>query len=324
MMGFLCINDYCNFSCRYCYLSKILTKNELNLNILPDIIQFCKKNNITKVELPQREPLANENLFQKTVDILLNNRIQVTGITTNLYNLSEETIDTLFKYNMHVLVSYDGIWQDIFRLDKNQKKTKIHVEKNIEKLIDNNIQYGIATTVTKHCEDLYDNVAFIHSKICPNVALNFDVVSEFGIQKETLPMLERELKKVVEDFPNIFPFFKIRNRLKNGSQYSNFVCGAGRGSITINYDGKLYPCYQVDAWKKIGISLGDVWKGIDYPEKEKFQHYDSCQKEKCNKCKTGICGICYTNSFLKTGNMLKPIEIECKLKLLLTKIVEDI
>lgn len=320
MIGFLNINEFCNFKCLYCDLRERTNTNQLNLEILPDIISFCKKNGIETLELPQREPLFDEVLFRNIVDILFENKINITGLTTNLYNLSNKTINTLFKYNIYVLVSYDGLWQDTFRPHKNGTKTAQQVTKNITKLKKNNIKFGIATTVTNQCSDLYENVKFMHN-ITPNLALNFDVLSEFAIKEETLSILEEELKKVYTEFPRIFPFSKIQQRIRNKSQYSNFVCGAGRGSVTINYDGKLYPCYQVDTWKKIGISLGDIWNGINYTEKEKFKYYDSCQKDVCKKCNTAICGICYTTSFLKMKNMLMPIPIECKIKKLLTEII---
>ena len=320
-VGFLRINNSCNLSCRYCYL-RHNEPAELDLALLPEITDFCQREGIQSIEIPQQEPLLNKELFQEVVEVFFDNHIRVQGITTNLVNLSQETLDLLWKYQINVLVSYDSIWHDKFRRTKTNEPTKSTVERNMERLELSEIPFSIAITVPgTECSLLYD--AVVHAaKFSDSIALNFDVVSDYSLQEQDLPILEEQLRRVYRDFPHIFPFWKIQQRLKDGWQVENIACGAGRGSVTIDYDGKLYPCYHVSGWQKIGISLGDIWDGIDEEQRGKFRRYGALRQE-CQLCSTAICGICYVNSHLVMGNMFEPIPIECKLKRLLTRIVRD-
>jgi len=222
-----------------------------------------------------------------------------------------------------VLVSYDSIWHDKFRQTKTSEPTKSAVERNMERLKSSEIPFSIAITApgTECSLLLYDAVSHA-AMYSDSIALNFDVISDYRLQEQDLLILKEQLHEVYRDFPHIFPFWKIQQRIEKGWQVENIACGAGRGSVTIDYDGRLYPCYHVSGWQKIGISLGDIWNGIDEEQRRKFRRYGTPRKE-CSECSTAICGICYVNSYLAMGNMFEPIPIECKLKRLLTEVVRN-
>jgi len=320
-IGFLRINNSCNLNCKYCYL-RDNKPAELDLSILDDIIEFCHRERIQTIEIPQQEPLLNEKLFREIVERLFANHIRVRGVTTNLTNLGQKTLDLLWKYEIHVLVSYDSLWHDQFRRTKANEPTRSIVERNMEKLKSSEVRFSIAITVpSAGCPLLHEAVSQAIG-YSDSVALNFDVVSDYGLRESDLPVLEEQLREVYRDCPYIFPFWKIRNRLMSGWRLENIACGAGRGSLTINYNGTLYPCYHVTGWQRIGIALGNIWNGIDHAQQQRFRQYGA-PEQSCRRCPTAICGVCYVNSYLTVGNMLKPIPIECKLKRLLTKVVRD-
>jgi len=319
------INDKCNFRCTYCFdRHRDQTNNEMTERTADDILKYCKKNNISSVDIPQKEPTASLDILEYIIENFNENGIRVQGITTNGYNMPLELIRLLKKYNMFVLVSYDGIWQDKYRVLADGSSTTDVVEKNILALKGAGVKFNIACVIThEEVNRIYENYLYL-KQITGGIAFNFDVTSPFKIQKEDIPVIKHEFTKIASLDLNVFPLGKIYHRLQSGARYKNRMCGAGRGSYCIDYDGTILPCYQGAGWRKIGITLGDIYSGLDWKEKQKFYHYDTATPEKCQNCSTALCGICYVNSYDVMGNMCMPIPINCEIFKTLTEIVKNI
>ena len=286
-------------------------------------LDYCLENQITRIDIPQKEPLLSFDILKYIVESYNANGVRVGGITTNLYNLTDEAIMLLKKHNLFVLVSYDGLWHDEYRVFADGSPTEERVRENIYKLKQAGINFNIACAIVYGTADrIYENYKYLMS-VHKSVVFNFDVSSIFSIQTSDLPAIESEFTKIASEPSglNIFPLNKIAKRVQSNTHYTNHMCGAGRGSYTINWDGQIYPCYHVPAWKQMGISLGNIYDGLDMQEKEKFRHYDTAAPEKCSNCDTALCGICYTASYDALGKMTMPIDINCKLFKLLTQIV---
>lgn len=288
-----------------------------------DVLDYCLDNQITRIDIPQKEPLLSQDILNYIVETYNARGVKVGGITTNLYNLTDEILKVLKKHNLFVLVSYDGLWHDEYRILPNGDSTEERVRDNIYRLKQAGINFNIACAIVHGTTDrIYDNYRYLTS-VHKSVVFNFDVSSPFAIQTQDLPTIESEFTKIASE-PlglGVFPLNKIAKRVQSNAHYTNHMCGAGRGSYTIDWDGQIYPCYHVPAWQKMGISLGNIYDGLDVQEKDKFGHYDTAAPEKCSNCDAALCGICYTASYDASGNMRMPIDINCKLFNLLTHIV---
>lgn len=318
------VNDTCNFACKYCYPHlQANTFNEMSDDTAYAILKYCQENKITAVDIPEKEPLYSPPLLVRLIELLSSNGIVVQGVTSNLHNLSVEAIETFVKNNIYVLASFDGVWQDVFRVSKKDTLTYDVVKKNLYSLKGAGVRFGTATVITHaNVGNVYENFKHI-SKITDNIAFNFDVNSSFSIQPSDIPVLRREFKNIASDTLKIFPLAKIEKRLSSKAHYNNHMCGAGRGSYTIDWDGKIYPCYHATAWKKIGLCLGDVWSGVDNAKRVSFRNYDTATPEKCKECESALCGICYTASLDKMGDMCMPIPMNCKIFTMLTEVVKE-
>ena len=288
-----------------------------------NVLYYCLDNQITRIDIPQKEPLLSANMLRYIIENYNENDIKVGGITTNLYNLTDETLELFKNHNIFVLVSYDGLWHDEYRVLADGSPTEERVRDNIYKLKQAGINFNIACGIVHGTTDrIYDNYKYLMN-MHKSVVFNFDVSSPFAIQTSDLPAIESAFTKISNE-PlglNIFPLNKIVKRVQSNAHYTNHMCGAGRGSYTINWDGQIYPCYHVPAWQKMGISLGNIYDGLDMQEKDKFRHYDTAASEKCSSCNAALCGICYTASHDALGNMCMPIDINCKIFNILTRIV---
>ena len=318
------INDKCPFACTYCFDgNKGQTNEEMSKHTADDILEYCKKNGITSLNIPQKEPCASLNILEYVIDKFSRNGIRVQGITTNGYNMPLHLIKLLKRYNMFVLVSYDGLWHDKYRMLPDGSPTADVVEKNILALKGAGIRFNIACCIAhQEVGNIYDNYNYL-KQITPAIAFNFDVSSPaFHIQDEDLPIIEQEFTKIAEETLYVFPLGKIKQRGQSKAHYSNHMCGAGKGSYCIDHDGMLLPCYQGAGWRHIGITLGNIHSGLDIKEKEKFRHYDTTTPKKCQNCNSALCGICYTNSYDTMGDMCTPIPINCEIFKTLTKVVK--
>ena len=318
------INDKCDFACRYCFthLSNE-TGCEMSKETADDVLDYCLDNQIKRVDIPQKEPLLSFDILKYMIETYNANGVKVSGITTNLYNLTDEVIDVLKKHRLFVLVSYDGLWHDEYRVLADGSPTEERVRDNIYRLRQAGINFNIACAIVHGTADrIYKNYKYLMS-VHKSIVFNFDVSSPFAIQTSDLPAIESGFTKIANETPglNIFPLNKIAKRVKQSAHYTNHMCGAGRGSYTIDWDGQIYPCYHVPAWQKMGISLGNIYDGLDMQEKEKFRHYDTALPEKCRNCNVALCGTCYTASYDALGKMTMPIDINCKIFNLLTQIV---
>lgn len=318
------INDGCNFGCSYCYSQ--LHNEDIHVmseETAHNVINFCLNNNIRNVTIPEKEPTLDYNRLNFILKEFNKAGIKVSGITSNLYNLRLSTIELLKEYMTHVLVSYDGLWQDKQRLLLGGGKTNDIVLRNIYALKGANVNFGIACTITKeNCDSIYDNYEFLKG-ITSSIAFNFDVTSDHRITEEELCLVEEQFKKISSKDLKIFPLHKIASRIKSGVRYTNFMCGAGRGEYTIDWDGTLYPCYHAIAWRNMDINIGNIREGVVEENRKMFTHTDTATPEVCSKCNSAICGICYTSSYDVTGKMNMPIEMNCKIFRTLTNVVKE-
>jgi len=309
---YLRINDCCNFNCEYCFKHlKKSEKHQMKLSTLNDAIEFMKEHlpHIKAVSIPQREPLYNPILFRKIVKTLNSNGYRVTNITTNLFNLTNKVAKVLKENNTFVLTSYDGIWQ-YRRRHANGDDTSQTVLHNIMKLKNRGIRYHTATVVSGHLvHELFLN--YLHLReVTPFIALNLDY-NTFCCK--SLRTLKQQLIKIHNHDPDyffnkIFPVNKTYDSIVNNKVHTNKMCGAGRGGITINWDGILYPCYHGDAWEqlssRIPVRLGSIYEGIRYDIMEKYRHYSP----KCPypNCFVRICGSCYLYNYDTTKDPFIP------------------
>ena len=331
---YLRINNCCNFNCKYCSDRLMFNVSEpklMDFKTLDGIIKLLDKLNVDCVSIPQREPTYACKHFVSIVDTLNDAGITVRNITTNGYNISqhrdgEDILKVLQENNTHVLLSFDGIWQDVYRLHISGKPTAHAVLETIQLFKEYDISFDIACTVVNpHLKLLYANYKYL-KQYCDSVAFNIDCVSQYKVTD--LDLLYEQFKLIAEEDMTVFPLWKIKMYYKSGSpaKLRNKLCGAGRGGFTIDYDGKIAPCYHgQEVWKPIldylRIDLGDVWNP-KLENLEIFKKYDINDPE-CNKCYSYLCGMCYIYNYYVNGDPLKRVDLKCKQLRVLTKVVTD-
>ncbi|MDD3536213.1 MAG: radical SAM protein [Candidatus Cloacimonetes bacterium] len=147
----------CNLRCKYC--SSLNAKHDLddNLDLSIDtadqLILFIKgllnPDDIVTLSFYGGEPLLNFDVMKYITEefVNLNVRRGSISLTTNLTLLNDEIIDFFNKYNVKVLISFDGYQEnhDFNRVFPNGKGTFDVVLSNIKKLYENIIDINNIT-----------------------------------------------------------------------------------------------------------------------------------------------------------------------------------
>lgn len=320
----LCINDTCNLACTYCFPHVDKTGQVMSKQMADDIRDYCIKEGIVSVGIPTVEPLASPEILKYIITSYHDNGINVHSITTNLYGLTDEIIELLKQFNIFVLISFDGLWQDEYRITKTGMPTSHIVKRNIEAIKEAGIEFNIASTVVHNtAHRIYDNYQFL-KQLTDSIAFNFDYESGYKIRMGDVPVIKSKFKQLAKEGIYPFPVNKIRKKIKDGTTFTtNFMCGAGRGSYTIAYDGYIYPCFHVGGWQRIGISLGSIHTGINKETKRMFEDYNTSTVEACKRCKPALCGLCYVMSHFLYGDMCRPVPAQCKILKALEEVIRE-
>ena len=93
-------------------------------------------------------------------------------------------------------------------------------------------------------------------------------------------------------------------------------CGAGRGRICVDAQGRIYPCakvYGVDPNRASSL-LGDVWHGFtDYRKRYLYTSSSEQSRPLCANCnvKDDCSGGCPASNYEATGDIFSPCELDC-------------
>lgn len=281
------LNNACNMACRYCFLGE---KGRGETPILDDILDFVMEQRVREVYFFAAEPFVSKSILIQALE-KLQPYPTLTSVTTNLTLLDFDIIECLKCTETSLLVSYDGLAHDQYRISQNGSRTSQIVRRNMEKLVDNKIPFGIACTlVPENLPVLYETYLDCAAAQPAFVAFNRQhhvKVSVRKIRKQYYNFIARYVEE--HTVPEIFTDRSLEivgsrkrvNRLR-------WTCGACQGSIGIDLDGSIYPCHRGAPLDRIGT----IYEGI---EREKFLKYNKARWGKCNQCVVYPCGTCYVD-----------------------------
>jgi uncharacterized protein len=283
------LTENCNLRCRYCYVkrkTKTMLWNTakqaidfvLSLNYKPTIIAFFGG-----------EPLLEWKLIKRVVEYIKSKDKTIRfDIATNVTLLNKEILKYFKTHKFSPTLSFDGVKvandkERVFEGDKgsfdiidkklnffkgypHKLQIRITFTPNTIKYLANSIQYVIKK-----------GLADARINIMPAIDSHKWTEDDFRIFKEQIFEIALIFLKNWKEnkFINIcsnedVPMgFHLINLTKKGNLDNEF-CGAGRNILAVSVDGKIYPCYVLAGLsdrEKQKFFLGDVWKGITFPQR---------------------------------------------------------
>ena len=334
------LTNNCNLSCKYCFeKNKSKELDMMSERTIIDTIDTAYSshyvnpnfNNIFTINFFGGEPLLNWKAMKACIDHCNEKSYKVFyGVTTNLTILTDEMIDYIDKYRIHLLVSIDGI-KEVH--DKNRSNSFDKVMKNLQKLKDRDLLIYVEARMTVMPEDavhMYDSVIHLADfgldNICPmpvtdvewsteqlsSYRENFYKITEWFIETTNHPDYKRNIsiKNINDNLINVMSPDVSDDMLC--AIYNNRWCA-------IDTNGDVYPCHQLPtsspSMKKAHL-IGNIYTGVEEDLIITTPRKASFYKAECDTCIARSCckGGCPQENLRLNNREDQPSEAYCALR----------
>lgn len=297
------ITKNCNLACKHCYADAQYKLEECDTNeltteewmkVIDDIVELISKRGEDRILLTGGEPFLRHDIFEIIAHIKSHGFRPV--INTNSLLIKSEDIPKLRDSNAELLVSLDGASIETHEFLRG-KNTFYKTLSKIRELR----QYDIITRMS----------FTVHERNFDELSAIFELASELGISEvaiNNLNVLSRatcsnisrvDVTKVNEELKRLSMSSNIDTKLLESTDFANLgaillenlkftYCGIGAGSLCIDSDGTVYPCYNTmtDEFKIGNVKNTDIdkiWRDSKQLNELRLLNIDT-MNDKCKKC----------------------------------------
>lgn len=286
----------CNLACAYCYAHQAHTKEYIDKPILANAYDYILKSNNEEKHfsfIGGGEPMMTWDLLKWSFEYISsrksNNDKVFFNITTNATLFNDDILLTIKKYGVRINVSFD-ILKDVqdrqrpFQYDNRSSFDIVH--KNIQILDENNISYGIRSTITmKNVSLMPEMVQFVANNYSNLRSLHFEPVTD-NIQEG-----------YYQEYINCF--FQGREIAKNHNidlynsmtrSVFNITDRFCNGELCLTPTGDIVACHRISSIKDEHFSrflYGKVTNtsvDISLDKYQKFLKFAQEKRENCKQC----------------------------------------
>ena len=350
------LTNKCNLGCVYCqakasHLKNGIMKKEDALKFVDIALSSSEKE--LDFEFQGGEPTLNFDILKTIVEYTESekrDKIINYNLVTNLYNITENMIDFILKYNIGISTSLDGDLElhNANRVTKNNNSFQ-NLKENIEKLkvaykkLNKNFYIGAIQTTTKESlnkpREIVDTFIDLGMKgifLRPLSPLgnSIDSWTKIGYTaEEFLDFYKEALKYIIELNKKGISFKENNTTLFLKRIYENdklnymelrSPCGAVIGQLAYNYDGNIYSCDEGRMLKEINdesFKVGDIHSNYDEilnNSTTKSLLNSSCLETipQCSSCVYNqYCGTCPVYNYTAQKNIFgkQPENYKCKI-----------
>ncbi|OMC68105.1 heme biosynthesis protein [Paenibacillus odorifer] len=316
----------CNLQCSYCYEGEKFSK-EITGEIINEIpgflLEHMRKINDQKINIVTHggEPLL---VFPKIKSFINKTKKTIPkakfSITTNGTIINDEILELLSNEYENVSISIDGTKEahDQNRVYKNYSGSFDLVKKNASRLLERRPDAVARMTVTS------SNVSQLNQGVIELIRLGFQNIMPVPDENDR-EWDEQSLEVLLEQCKLITSYLhnnqEISTTLDVGfindapNKTKNSVCDGGIGSLTIDTDGKLYPCIIANGVEE--FCIGNIFEGIDEEKLVEIHSEDNRVIAECDGCERyHYCTTtrCKIINRIKTGDFNKASGTRCCLE----------
>jgi len=240
------LTESCNFNCSYCYQKKGLRQLEVSSleKALDFFLPFLKDESY--INFTGGEPLLAFEQVSKAVDCTKKKNKKEKkqigfSLTTNGFLLDDEILEFLDQNKFSLMLSYDGLAQDLSRKKGSSKKI-VSLIKKINKC--QGIDFVTNSVFVPATVSLFSkSIQHIVDLGVPDVLFSLSNVPPWD--SSSLLRLEQEMSQLrafaVSHYENTgrIPISNFRKSSKRGE----FGCKAGKDRMSLAPDGMLWGCY---------------------------------------------------------------------------------
>lgn len=293
------LTEGCSLRCKYCFQDFKSEKKEngkLTENVMKDVIDWMfddktsgNYNDINKqggilIEFWGGEPLHNWDMLVKTTEYQkekskISGKNVKFGGTTNQVEFTRDRLQYLYDNNVNLLISYDGVNNDKYRIFPDGSGSSNIILKNIDLYYDifNKPPSVRMSLHPDYIDTLYESYEIVLSKGIRNYFFSPVFEQEWSedhlseLKNQLLKIYNKEQKLLLQGFPPLRNKFvdemvnliidskKININLDNDEEVlqtdrsklmkiqpnnSNRPCGQGVTYFGISIDGQIYVCHR--------------------------------------------------------------------------------
>ena len=330
----------CNLRCKYCFAGKgafgghrSLMSFEVGKKAIDFLIKNSKDSKTLEVDFFGGEPLMNTDVvkmivaYARKVEKDTGKEFRFT-LTTNAYDMDDDTMDFLNREMYNVVISIDGreSVHDFMRPTDTGGGSHEAILENAKKIIAKrgDKSYYIRGTFTHNNLDFAEDVKYIASQgfeqlsIEPVVA---DAKMSYALKPEDIEIIKAEYDELAKWYldyrkDTFVNFFHFMINLEDGPCLIKRLsgCGAGFEYVAVTPEGDIYPCHQYVGIDEMKMATVDD-ETINRDMAEKFAANNVANKPECQKCWAQFwCGGgCGANAYKFNGDLNKPYEMECEM-----------
>ncbi len=292
------LSQLCNLACTYCYAHEARSKDILDRNKLIIAYEYmlASESKHKKVSfIGGGEPMVTWDVIEWSVNYINQHKSPDDNIsysiTTNATLLTEHIIQFCKDNKIHIGVSFEIIKdiQDNQRpFYKSTKSTFNVIHKNIIKLIDNKVSFGIRSTITKL------NVALMPEMV-NFVADNYSVLKKVHFEQVTDPSQNDS------EFYSLFidSFFQAREigKSRGLDVYNSITNSVYRirerfcnGEMCITPTGNIVACHRISSEKDMDYStfcygrINEESISLDLSKYQSYYNFANVKRQECGSC----------------------------------------
>lgn len=308
----LVVTQSCNLDCSYCYQSH-KSKNYMPMNIAKSAIDTHMKNSDDydeiEIDLFGGEPFLRPEFIQELCEWTWNqnyDKPMLFFVDTNGTRVHGEIQNWLRKYSNHI---YLGLSLDGTPNTHNKNRSNSYDNIDIDFFLQNYPHQPVRMTIAPAAmSNLSTDIIYLHE-------LGFEVIASLaqGINwniEQNKKQFAVELSKLCEFYlnnPSISPcsLFDLYLPLVIYKTGQTKNCGCGTNMVTIDIDGKEYPC---QLFLPSAMPADKIWNKIDFSDNQLFSD------KECNICLIkNICPTCYGINLVKQNHDSKRDKNLCEL-----------
>lgn len=239
------MTEDCNFKCSYCYQKK--EKNYIDIFTIKNAVDFFMPYFTEEcyINFYGGEPLLAFDQIKEAVKYIRDKRKGQKrkfkySITTNGSLINDEIIKFLNQNRFSILLSFDGLAQDISRKKGSLRQIVLNTEKLLKAP---DVTMEIHSVFTPETVGyLAKSIQYIIELEVPNISISFSKI--FQWRHSSIARLKKELaflKKIMLSFykkSKGIPLVDFRKDDWRGI----FACFAGKDRMALMPDGKLWGC----------------------------------------------------------------------------------
>jgi sulfatase maturation enzyme AslB (radical SAM superfamily) len=338
------LTDACNFNCSYCIQKK--EKNSIDRSTIDTAVDFfypfLKSDDKIHIAFYGGEPLLEYEQIKHTVLLVEkknktpNKNIQFT-LTTNGSLLTDEKLQFFNRGNFALMLSFDGLVQDIGRAKGSREKI-LRLMKRIREYPD--IGFEINSVFTPRTMPLFfDSLRDMIEH--GGTDISFSLSSMENWKPADLVTVKEQLDLLVDylvSYNNEKGTIPVKSFRPPVPSARPFRCGAAANRMAVTPEGDVWGCFMFHDYFKTrkdhpryrDLSFGTLSDFIAhhktrYPEitanhSDLRQDLFQVEKDFCFLCEdVGSCAVCPVNAAYTTGSLGKISCRQCRLNKLLLK-----